>query len=234
MAALSAKKLKERLVNTGDAQHNDLLQKFIEASGAHPETLDTAGIVGMLMSSISGAGDTTATSLTAVVYYLLRNPNVKARLLAELRDAKIPPYPAYTQVSKLPYLHAVIKEGMRLCSSATWPIERRVPAGGATLAGKYFPEGTSVGCLPSVIHQDPAVFGDEPDQFRPERWLEASEERSRLMERAWLGFGKGKRVCLGQHIAIMQMKKIIPMLLQSFAVIASLAGEVEPRLTVDS
>ena len=138
--------------------------------------------------------------------------------MSELEDAKVSSTPSYAQVKKLPYLGAVIKESMRIYPTPNWPMERKVPAGGATICGKYFEEGTSVGCLPSAVHFNPDTFSSDAEAFRPERWLEAGEDELRAMEAAHLGFSRGRRVCLGQHIAVLQMKKVIPAILINFDV----------------
>lgn len=222
MAAAAMQKLKARMSVTEEKEAGrpaDLLSKFIEASRAHPEVLDTAGVVGMLMSTISGAGDTTASSVVAVLYYLMKNPAVTTKLREELATASLSkPVPEFSQVSKLPYLHAVIREAARLAPTSTWPIERRVPAGGVTIAGMYIPAGTSVGILAMATHLDRAVFGDDVYTFRPERWLTAKTEEFRRMEGAFMAFSRGRRVCLGQHIAVLQMKKVLSVLVSDFDV----------------
>ncbi|XXG95708.1 hypothetical protein Hte_001978 [Hypoxylon texense] len=216
MAAKALEKLKER---TGESKDNtgctDLLQRFLEASKDHPQ-LDTSGIIGMLMSTISGAGDTTASTVVAVIFNLMKNPESLKKLEDELSQANLPAIPEFAQVSKLPYLNAVIKEGMRLFTVSSWPMERLVPAGGVTIAGMFFPEGTTVGCLPLAVHHNVEVFGEDAHIYRPERWLISDRERLRQMEAAHMGFSRGRRNCMGQNIAVLQMKKVIPALLMKF------------------
>lgn len=224
MAAAALGKLKARKSAANDESHaggqpTDLLTRFLEASKAHPDVLDTPGVVGMLMSTISGAGDTTASALIAVLYYLMKNPHVLCKLRQELAATKLSqPTPQFSEVAKLPYLHAVVREGMRIAPSSTWPIERRVPAGGVTIAGMYLPEGISVGCNVMATHLNPAVFGEDAQVFRPERWQTANAEEVKRMEGAFMGFSRGRRVCLGQHIAVLQMKKLLPALVMGFDV----------------
>lgn len=88
MATDALKKLRSRIDGAGDITHTDLLQRFIEASKDHPQ-LDTAGVLGMMMSTISGAGDTTATTITAVLYELIKNPSVLKKLQDELLQAEL-------------------------------------------------------------------------------------------------------------------------------------------------
>lgn len=218
MAAKAVSKLHDRMSMKDENSYTDLLQKFIRASEENPVTLDMSGVVSLLMSTISGAGDTTATTLTAIFYHLLKHGDVLKKLSAELRSVELSDPPSFAQVNKLPYLNAVIKESMRVYSTATWPMERKVPAGGVTISGIHFAEDTSVGCMPAAVHLNPAAFGADAESFRPERWLEVNDDALRAMEMAHLGFSRGRRVCLGQHIAVMQMKKVIAVLLVKFKV----------------
>ena len=199
-------------------QKLDLLHNFMQASHEHPEALSPAGIIGMLSSTIAGAGDTTATTMTAIIYYLLRNPACLTTLQNELDHAYLSETPSYAQVQHLPYLSAVIRESMRLFTLITFPLERVVPSPGATICGAFFPTGTTVGCMPQAIHLNSAAFGSDAAVFRPERWIGASGEKLREMEAAHLGFSRGRRVCLGQNIAVLQMKKIVAAVVGKFDV----------------
>jgi cytochrome P450 len=160
---------------------------------------------------IAAGSDTSSNAIAATLFFLLKNPDKLAKLRAELESVPdiTTPIPVYSQISKLPYLHAVIKEGIRLFPPLTHPIERLVPAGSAEIVGTFLPQGTSVGCLQLAMHLNPKVFGADAETFRPERWLEASAEQLRVMEVAHIGFGRGRRVCIGQHIAMMEIKKVL-------------------------
>jgi cytochrome P450 len=117
----------------------------------------------------------------------------------------------------LPYLNAVIKEAMRLHSSVGLLLERHVPAGGATICGKFIPGGTIVGINPWVLQHDPTVY-PAPHDFNPERWLEATPEHLAAMEKSFFAFGAGNRVCIGKNISYIEMRKIIPELVRGFDV----------------
>lgn len=66
------------------------------------------------------------------------------------------------------------------------PLERVIPDGGADLCGVFVPRGTVVGMHAWVIHSDEGVFGEEVEQFRPRRWLDAGPEQLKRMERCFL------------------------------------------------
>lgn len=79
-----------------------------------------------------------------------------------------------------------MKEALRLHPSVGFPLDRVVPAGGADICGKHVPAGTFVGINGFVVHRDRGVYGDDALAFRPERWLEATPEKLRLMERTFI------------------------------------------------
>ncbi|KAI0871600.1 cytochrome P450 [Hypoxylon argillaceum] len=223
MAAVAAASLKARTGRESAPKGGkeadvapDLLDRFLRASKDFPNALDEPGIVGMLMSTISGAGDTTASVITAVLFYLLQNPATMKKLEAEFENNGIHGIPTYAEVSKLPYLNAVIREGMRVFTPGSHPMERIVPVGGAVIAGMYFPAGTTVGCMPSAVHLSKRAFGEDVHVFRPERWLIDNPEQLRLMEASHMGFSRGRRNCIGQNIAVLSMKKVLPALIMKF------------------
>jgi cytochrome P450 len=80
----------------------------------------------------------------------------------------------------------VIKESLRLHPGVGYPLERVVPKGGATLCGIDIPAGTVVGMHAWVIHHNRNVFGEDADEFRPERWLESGSGQLKKMERCFM------------------------------------------------
>lgn len=158
-----------------------------------------------------------------MIYLLLKSPDCHRALMKELTDAqkasKLSNPPRYTEVSRLPYLDAVLKEALRLNPALSIPMERTVPPGGCEINGIYIPGGTTIGCLAMAVHMD-KTFGEGPEKFRPERWLTCSDEDRLAMERGFLGWSAGSRVCLGRHIAELEVKKIIPTLLLKYNVSA--------------
>ena len=83
-----------------------------------------------------------------------------------------------------------MKEAMRLHPSVGFGLERYVPAGGATICGHYLPAGTVVSMNAWSVHQNKHVFGDDAQEFRPERWIDADEEALKRMGRASLTVSK--------------------------------------------
>ena len=125
---------------------------------------------------------------------------------------------AFAESNQMPYLQACMKEAMRLHPAVGMLLERFVPEGGVTIAGKYLSAGTIVGANPWVVARDKGVYGDDTDIFRPERWLEADAVQLKLMERNYLAFGAGSRTCLGKNISLLEMNKLVPQILRNFEV----------------
>jgi cytochrome P450 len=108
----------------------------------------------------------------------------------------------------MPYLNAVLKESQRILPSASAKFMRCVPAGGAELVGFHLPEGTHVGANSWVIHHRKDIFGEDVDDFRPERWL-GDNEALQLMKKFDFGFGMGARECAGKNVALVEIEKAV-------------------------
>lgn len=109
----------------------------------------------------------------------------------------------------LPYFCACIKEALRLEPPAPNFWGRLVGKGGSTILGQYIPEGTEITSHPYIVQRDPEYYAPDPNEFRPERWLE-DETKAREMDSMSFAFGMGPRVCLGKDIATIELHKLLP------------------------
>lgn len=109
-------------------------------------------------------------------YLVLNSPHVYATLQKEVDEAQkagqLSPIVTYAEAQKLDYFQACLKEAMRVRPAVGLGIYRRVPPEGAEIDGRFYPGGTEVAVNGWVLHRDKAVFGDDADDFRPERWFE--------------------------------------------------------------
>ncbi|RYP31585.1 hypothetical protein DL767_005694 [Monosporascus sp. MG133] len=200
-----------------DRETRDFMSRFLEIE-SKDSSLPPYAVAAWASSNITAGSDTTGILLRSIFYHLLSHPLSLARLREELSAAAstLGPMASWKHARELPYLDAVIKEAGRLHPSFGLPYERVVPPGGATICGKHLPAGTVVGMSPYVVHHDPEVFGEDCDQWKPERWLDVSQEQRRRMENALLTFGAGHRSCLGKNIAYLEVYKVVPTLLHHF------------------
>lgn len=83
------------------------------------------------------------------------------------------------------FLDACVMEALRLRPVFGLPFERIVPPGGITIGSRYFPGGTIIGMSPRITNRHRPTFGEDADEWRPERWLEDNERR-RIMEQSLL------------------------------------------------
>ncbi|KAJ3542904.1 hypothetical protein NM208_g3856 [Fusarium decemcellulare] len=148
---------------------------------------------------IVAGSDTTATTLTYLIWSVCRNTKVKETLVSELERLSHPF--SDSDLRSLPYLNAVIDETLRLYAAAPSALPRVVPRGGSTLAGHYIPEDTIVSTQAWTLHRDPLVF-PRPEQYDPSRWLAETKE----MRDAMMPFGGGARACIGKHLARMELR----------------------------
>ncbi|PNS18763.1 Isotrichodermin C-15 hydroxylase [Sphaceloma murrayae] len=197
-----------------EQEGDDFLSKMLR----EPEKFQKE-LFGTCLTNVGAGSDTTSVSLSGILYHLIKNPSKLAKLRAELDDHAATrnntDLTTYAEAQSLPYLQACIKEGLRMHPATGLPLMRIVPAGGATLAGHYFPPGSEVGVNSWVAHRNKRVFGEDAAQFMPERWLESSE-RSSMMERYFMTFGAGSRTCIGKNISLLEIGKVVPELVRRF------------------
>ncbi|KAH0842250.1 Pisatin demethylase [Fonsecaea pedrosoi] len=199
-------------------RHKDFLGRLYDAKAEGK--MEAVDIVRHSSANVFAGSDTTAIALRAAIDGLLANPECYRKLQAEIdqkrAEGKLSLPVKYAEAQQMPYLQAVLKEGMRYHPSVSFLLERHVPKGGTVVCGTRVPEDTIVGVNAWVVHRDRKVFGDDADVFRPERWLEADEAQLKAMERAFFVFGGGSRTCTGRNISLMEMSKVIPSLLMVY------------------
>lgn len=186
-----------------------LFQTLLESDLAAGEK--TAARLHADATAVLGAGtETTSWALAVATFHLLAAPARLARLRAALAphvpDARALPAGADLE-ARVPYLAAVVLEGLRLSYGVSARTAREPPASQPPLVyrGEFrkrpvelvLPPGYAVGMSAVLAHHDEALFPDS-HAFRPERWLDDRGERRRDLERGLLAFSKGSRACLGK------------------------------------
>jgi cytochrome P450 len=155
--------------------------------------------------------ETTATAMTWWCGLVARHPDVAQRIHAEIDAVLQGATPTPATLQQLPWLQASLKEAMRLCPPAAILFTRRA-CRDVTVGPWTLPKGHLMAFTPYVIHRDARWF-ESPDAFQPERFLPGAPE---IPRGAWMPFGTGPRVCIGQHFAMLEMGLIAAMLMQHF------------------
>lgn len=156
-------------------------------------------IIGGLLSFTFGAAyETCQNALIWTLILLTQHPQIAAALEDEIRGAIGRDLPTMDRIGSLPLLDGVMKEGMRLFPPI--PLQTRRSMRDTTLAGTFVKSGTRYIASAYLINRNPAVY-PEPDQFRPERWLNLNPSPY-----DYTVFGAGGRMCPGFTFASQMVK----------------------------
>ncbi|KAI9148267.1 Cytochrome P450 monooxygenase cypX [Paramyrothecium foliicola] len=189
---------------TASSSSANLFKKVLEQADKDDSTLKNMDICVEAGSFMIAGTDTTSNTLTYLIWAVLSQPELQGLLETEVERAEEP----FTDASleKLPILHATIEETLRLYGAAPTPLPRIVPAGGVELGGFHLPGGTEVATQAWTMHRDPEYFR-EPERFDHTRWLPTGEcSTSETAKAAFTPFGAGSRVCIGKHLAYMELR----------------------------
>lgn len=168
--------------------------------------------------------DTTSSSVCYLFYVLANNPMARSRMRAEHDRVFGPDAESATSMIKddasilnqLPYTIAVIKETLRLYPTVS---STRIGEQGFSITdgqGRQYPtEDFLVWANPQATHRDP-LYWPEPDEFIPERWLAPTDDPMHPIKGAWRPFEHGPRNCIGQELAMMEMKIILVMTVRRY------------------
>ena len=193
------------------------------------------------MNYLSAGRDTTAQSLTWTLYLLMRHPAARRKILEELRTAfpnagqHLPVSFDTVQPSSLPYTMAVFNESLRLYPPV--PIEiKECTANSIFPDGTSLPKGSVVMWVPWAMGRSRSIWGQDADEFRPERWLQ-SDDRSKQLEHTvtcdvekrqkpaqlvsksafeFPVFNGGPRSCLGKRLAELLAVYVVATLVWSY------------------
>ncbi|MEZ0609228.1 cytochrome P450 [Fibrella sp. WM1] len=212
---------------TGE-RHDDLLDMLMYAEDEENGRMSEQQLRDECVTLFTAGHETTAVSMAWTTYLLARHPNVLARLRDEV-DATLGPYapgtlPPITAFRTMPYTLQVVQEGLRLYPPA-WAMSRM--ALGEDQIGPFrIPKGDTVLVSPYLLHRDPAHWPD-PARFDPARFLpEREKERPAY---AYLPFGGGPRLCIGNQFALLEMQILLALLVQRFEVQPANTRLVRPK-----
>lgn len=186
---------------------DDLLSRLIAARDDDGRALDDQQLRDEAVTLFLAGHETTAVSLTHALLFLGTHPDVQSWVLAEL-DADDAPLDARA-IARLPRVHAVVQEAMRL-QPAVWVMGREAMVD-LELGEVRIPKGTQIIVSQWVMQRDPRWFED-PGAFRPQRWLDGST--ADIPKLAFLPFGAGPRVCIGNHFAMLESVLVLATVLR--------------------
>lgn len=164
---------------------------------------------------IVAGSDSTTTVLRSTLFLLASHPVAYMKLRSEIDAADSSgslskPVVTHAESQKLKYLSACVWEGLRLYPPLFGLKGKLAPPGGDTFKGVYYPAGTEVSTCDDAMQRREDIFGSDSHLFRPDRWIEADEETLVKFRRTTdCSFGSGRFVCLGRHIAFIELHKAL-------------------------
>ncbi|MCJ1314498.1 hypothetical protein MMC25_008180 [Agyrium rufum] len=157
--------------------------------------------------------EATAISLRAITYHIHTNGSILRRLRSELSDLVGLKSMSLRELEQLPYLTAVIMEGLRLNLGLATRLARIAPDRDLHYDKWTIPAGSPVGMTIFLMHLDEHVY-PRPEEFDPDRWLENALIRK--ADKIFAPFSQGTGNCIGMHIAWAELYLTIAMLVSRF------------------
>ena len=191
----------------------DILSFFMERTDENGQPFSEKYLTDIVINFLVAGRDTTAVTLSWAFYALATEPEVEKNLLEELDSVLRGKEPTYEDVdTRMPYLHAFIKEVLRLYPPV--PKDPKTAVNDDILPdGTFVPAGTEVVFVPYVMGRMEELY-ENPLKFDPERWFKPENAKKTLFE--YPVFQAGPRTCLGMSMALFEAKVLTAMILQRF------------------
>ncbi|KAI2628595.1 cytochrome P450 [Hypoxylon sp. NC1633] len=167
-------------------------------------------------STVTGAGfETTAGVLRMTIFHVFSKPEILRRLRDELTSVNVSNLVALDlkTLEQLPYLTSALMEGLRLSPAVATRMARVAQDRELTYGDWKIPPGTAVGMTAILIHTNKELY-PEPRRFNPDRWMDP--ESRKMVDKTFIPFSKGTRMCLGLHLAWAELYLIVATLVQRF------------------
>lgn len=190
-----------------NSQRQDILSLLMSARDEAGEEMKDYELRDELMTLMLAGHETTATAIAWSLYWVHRDPEIKAKLQAEIASLGTDPDPM--ELAKLPYLDAVCKETLRIYPVAMLTFPRNVLKPTELMGYKLEVGQVLMGCI-YLLHQREDLY-PEPHKFKPERFLEREFDPYEFFP-----FGGGKRRCIGEALAKLEMKLVLATIVSSY------------------
>ena len=201
--------MQSRLADKRATEGPDLFSQLCHARSEDGERFSDEEVVNHMIFLMMAAHDTTTSTLTTMIYCLARNPDWQDKLRQDALGLDAP-HLRYEDLARCERTEWVMKESLRMYPPLT-SIPRKA-ARDCEFGGFQIPKGTPVGISPIHTHHLPSLW-TRPHDFDPERFSPARAEH-RQHPYAYLPFGGGAHLCIGQHFADMEVKGVMHQLLR--------------------
>ncbi|KAL6123320.1 hypothetical protein ACLB2K_075842 [Fragaria x ananassa] len=198
----------------------DFISRLLETRETDPKYLRD-----MVLSFIAAGKDTTASALSWFFYMMCNNLDIQEKIAQEVREAtglnstsradEVASNLTEEALGKMQYLHAALSETLRLYP--TVPLDARV-----CFSNDTWPDGFSVKKGELVVYQPYSmgrmkfIWGDDAEEFPPERWLDENGNFQEESPFKFIAFNAGPRICLGKEYSYIQLKIFSAILISSY------------------
>jgi cytochrome P450 / NADPH-cytochrome P450 reductase len=211
MVSLVDRIIEERK-NSDSGDFEDFLSRMLNsADPVTGEKLSDENMRYQIITFLIAGHETTSGLLSFVLYFLMKHPEKLAKAYQEVDRVLTDPTPSYQQVRGLKYIRMILNESLRLWPTA--PLFSLYAKEDTLLAGKYpLKRRDVVNVLLPKLHRDTDAWGDDVEEFRPERFADPKK----VPHHAFKPFGNGQRACIGQQFALHEAALVIGMILKQF------------------
>ncbi|EQC37225.1 hypothetical protein SDRG_05450 [Saprolegnia diclina VS20] len=186
---------------------DDLLSELLRRQEAGNDMISDTFIRDMMMTMMLAGRETVGSGLAWVIYTVSKHPIVEARLVSELQAGEI----SYAGVGCMSYLDAVVRETLRLFPPVPYELKSAI-TDDVWPDGTFVPAGTNVEFSPFAMGRNETRW-PQATTFSPERWLNDTPRPSAF---EYPVFNAGPRSCVGQTVALLQLKVVVASLYQRF------------------
>jgi len=203
--------------NSGTEYGRTIVHEILESEDLPVEEKTHKRIVGDVVTVSSAGHESSATAMRLVLFHIFDRPEILKRLRVELSSAATDPSGQLEikTLEQLPFLTALLLEGLRLSPGIASRMARIAPDRDLVYDKWRIPAGTPVGMTALLLHLDEEVYGPDPWEFEPERWMDP-EFRKNVEGRSFAPFSRGTRNCMGMHLAWAEMYLVVATLVQRF------------------
>nr|MDQ2715621.1 cytochrome P450 [Chloroflexota bacterium] len=211
--------------HSSPSERNDFLSILLRARDEDGTAMSDQQLMDECLTLFGAGHETTAAALTWTWYFLCQHPHIYQQVQQEVDSVLQGRTPAYDDLARLPYCLQVFKETMRLYPPAAAILREALHD--IEIDGYLVPEGYTVFLSPYTLQRKAEYFPD-PETFDPDRFL--PEREKQLPRYAYIPFGAGPRICIGNYFALMEGQLLIAALAQrvSFALLPGQTIEPDP------
>ncbi|CAO3627034.1 unnamed protein product [Cunninghamella echinulata] len=208
----------QKMNNIDDAE-KDLLTLMLESELLGEGSLTNEELKSDLNIFFLAGHDTTANTLSSIIYYLAKHPEIQQRAREEainiLGDDAHDIYPTINQLKEFTFINQVIKETLRL-NGPLIALTPRITAQDTELGGGIVPKGTPIVVNIYDMHHSKYVWKD-PETFNPDRFAKGGEAEQKTREGlTWVPFASGPRMCIGMNFSLAEQRVLISSLLRKY------------------